>query len=227
MPIPEWEFNTDAPSDIFWTLDIATPIDGTGSLLFQYATSVPGTINAIPSDSLYPVGVTSGKLRTLFSVRTLNGSTPSNLSYLGILAMQENRDVTGTGSAESFYALAVSLPEGLGTVTLMLLKGSGLGNLEDLTVLDTMIYPDPVTVGSTHALEFQWISDSINLNGTFLVARTGTEIDFSDLEPQLLYMDFDTPLTTTVGEGLFAYFKGSGTNLKQFTYDSTILYELV
>lgn len=232
MSITEWEIDTDSPSSITYTTDIATPIFGNGSLLFQYSDTVAGSINALPSVvSGFPHAVTAGKFRTLFRVKAFNGSSPLNVSSLGIIAMQAERNSTGTTSSRTFYAVAVLLPEGLGTgsVLLKLYKALSIGGLKNIyasTELASMTYPTTVSVGSLHSIELQWISSLPQLGGTFLIVRTGTQVDYSDLTSQLSYTDTSSPLLTTVGEGLFAYFKGGSSVLKQFIFDETKLYQL-
>ena len=236
MPIPEWEINTDLLSAISWTLDIATPINGDGSLLVQYTNSVAvGTLNAIPTLlSGYPEGFTTAKLRTSFEIKAFPGSIPTSVTYFGIVGMQGTRNITGTDAVgRTFYALAVRIEEGLGVQQLQIIRVSdvglrGLQNLASGTVIASITYPVVLSVGSIGTLEFQWVVDIPNLNGVYMVARTGSNPNYSDLTDRISILDFTSPLTSTVGEGLFCYLKNSvGSDTKQITFDDTTLYSLI
>lgn len=238
MSLPQWEVNKDLAASLFATLDIDTPLVGTGSLLFHYSNSlVVGTLNVVPTVlSGYPEAFVAAKLRTLFHIKTFQGTNAPTLSYVGIASMQGSRNIAGQDAVgKTCYALVLKLPEALalGTVLLQIIKihtvGSrGLQNLALGTVLASMAYPVPLTTGSTGSLELQWIADVLNLNGVHLVARTGTLLDYSDLTERLVVLDFDIPLVTTVGEGLFCSLQNSvSSDTKEITFDNTTLYELV
>jgi hypothetical protein len=228
--LPEWDFYTDTPGSVFHTLDIITPIVGMGSVLLSYFDTPIASINVMPTiASGYSTAVTIGRLRSLLYIKHFNGSSPTDITYVGLSAMQSARDITGTGASRFAYLLAIKMPEDLGTIDLQILKvktASGLLNIGSAEVLATAVYPDPIIEGGTYALELQWILDIPELNGVFLVARTGLLTDYSDLTDRLSVVDYVNPLTTSLGEGLFAVFNGGSAVSKVFTFDNTTLYTL-
>lgn len=235
MPIPEWEINTDLGAAISWTLDLATPINGDGSLLVQYTNSVAvGTLNAIPTVlSGYPEAFATAKLRTSFKIREFDGSNPITTTTFGICSMQGTRNITGGDAVnKTFYALGVGITEGFGGQQLSIIKVStvgfrGLQNIYSGTVIAAIAYPDVLSVGFIGTLEFQWVVDIPNLNGVYMIARTGLNPNYSDLTDRISVIDFTSPLITTVGEGLFCSLRNSvSTDTKQIDFDDTTLYQL-
>ena len=238
MSLSDWEINTDLPAALVWSLDLTTPIVSTGSLLTQYTNSTAnGTLNALPTAANidFPEGFTAGKLRTIFKIKEFQGTYAPYVSCIGIAAMQGARNITGLDAVgKTFYALIIRLPEGLNPAGVLLkiikVHTAGVRSLQYVASADTlamMTYPVTLTVGSVGTLEFQWISDIPNLNGVYLIARTGTMTDYSDLTTQLTAIDFTSPLVTTVGEGPFVtLYNYTSTDLKQITFDNTTLYSL-
>ena len=226
MSILDWDIYVDFPGNLLIFTDTAAPEIGTGSLAFGHINTVDFThANLVPTDDSAGLshGVApNGRLRTVCRVDIHEGGTPL-ISYFGVTALQSQDDLTAGGSC---YALLLASGEGLVDPVLCLHKfTSGLPN--GLPTPPLISIPFPVTLGVPFAMELEWIVDVPNLGGTFLLARTGTQTDFSDLTAQMSFVDTSSPITTSVAEGVVASFKSNSvSDTKKVIFDNTTLFEL-
>lgn len=236
MPLSNWDIHNDLPSFITVSIDTITPTIDDGSLHIEYTDSTTlGTINAIPIFPGYPQAIENAKLRTIFKV----GSFPPGFglypNYFGIVAMQGTRNITGGDApGKTCYALSVCLAEDLSSQELQLNKifvpgYRGLQNMNapQSEVLAVIPYPELITPGYVGTIELQWMANIPGLNGVFLVARSGSLTDYSDLTDRFSVVDYLSPLTVTAGEGLWSYMQNSiSGDVRQVVFDNTSLYSL-
>lgn len=230
MAITDWARYIDIGNlQLYTERDSSTIIDTgslamehTGTALFTHANLVPNDVIVTP----LPKGIfPAGRLRTICRVDQHDGIEPQT-SYFGICAMQSQENLVLGGSS---YALLVASDEGLANPTLHIHKfTSGLTDGLPVPSLVSATFPGTITLGVPFTLELDWVVDIPNLNGTLLIARTGTATDFSDLTGQLSFVDTLSPLTSSVAEGLCGSFKNNlVSSTKRVLFDNTTLFELV
>ena len=233
MPLNDWTVYRDGgggPTAIAFT-DIVNPIVGSGSVTMTHD---PG--NQFQSISLspntLPTGFTSGRMRTLIRLDDIDGVSGQE-NHFGILTMQSAADMAQFGTSNQSYAASISIGEGGTPQSIRLWKlNEGLdgssGNLNVAQVLDSVAPPFTISQGQVVGLEFQWRTDSIvtsQLGGAELIVRVGQQINFSDLQQVIGFIDTLSPYTSTVGESIFAGFKNSfSTDDKRVTFDNTSVF---
>lgn len=228
MSIVNWDKYVDIPANLQISTEKSSPILGAGSLLLNHSSTNFFThANLVPNTgSGYSHGITpAGRLRTICQVNAHDGSA-SQTSYFGLSIMNSQENLVTGGSC---YALLVSSDEGLVNPTLRLHKfTSGLTDGLTSSSLIFIPFPGSITIGVPFTLEIEWVVDITNLNGTLLIARTGTDTNFTDLTGQMFIVDSISPLTTSVTEGVVASFKSSSiSNTKTVLFDNTVLFELI
>lgn len=169
-------------------------------------------------------GFTIGKIRTKLEITDHTLST-SNDGFYGILCMMSQSDLTG--GAGSCYVFGLSVQA---TITWAVLKHTA--GLENIAAMDT------TTLGSgdttltpardvNYTLELQWAYHTL-IGGTNLVCKVGlAENNFDDLVTVYDVTDTSSPLSASVGEGLFfADTDGTSSDLKRIYYDDTTIVSL-
>jgi hypothetical protein len=204
MSLSDWEVYKSSGS-LGVAIDTATPLVGSGSLQMVLSLST-GRCN-LRLSSAHSRGFLKGKVRTL-----LQPNSAGTTLKMGLYCMASQADITTDGS---FYRLmwyngAVRLDK----------PTSGIDHSP--TELTSSAYS--LSAGQTIALELEWAYDLAEWGGTRLVGRVGSATDFSDLAEVIAYTDTSTPLSTSVGEGLFSY---TTSGAKTVLGDETTIFELL
>jgi hypothetical protein len=243
MAFGDWDFffgsNTGGiPVGETTILFLTPPIEGTGSLLSKQSvgTVFAQTMNTLPK-TISPLthGFDAGRFQTLLRFDDISGTSP-DVCAAGFVFMQSERDLSYTGSLLENYAWCVEVSEGFTGHALVLYKlMSGL-NVESnaLPVSEEIFrYTNPfgtLTGSTVVALEVEWRAEPSvisALGGAQIRGRAGLT-DFSSLLEYATILDTSSPLSTTVGEGLFTTFKSSVSLItKSVTFDSTSLYRIL
>ena len=228
MALLDWATTNDTTPGT--GLEIHTEVDfpeiGDGSLaMIHTGTTSYSHTNLWPVQTLPTTGVEpAGRIRTICRVDVHEGATPQT-SYFGVTAMQSQNSLQGSGAC---YALLVTSGESLASPRLHLHRfNAGLTDgLTESSFVD-IPFPGGITLGVPFTMELQWVVDVPGLGGAFLVGRTGTMTDFSDLTDQIATIDA-SPLLTSTTQGLVGSFKNNvAGSVKKVLFDNTTVYELI
>jgi hypothetical protein len=187
-------------------IDTSAPLVGSGSL--KITTNTTGVVELVRADS-GERAFTKGRIRTL-----MKATGPLTNPWAGIYCMASQADLTATGSC---YCLV--LGSAAGNVVRIIKQTAGLDNGSGSVASAAFA----VDVGTLYCLELEWDYDPVTWSGTRLSGRAGVQSDFSDLTELVTYTDTSSPLTTSVGEGIFvASFSASET----YFFDKTTITQL-
>ena len=224
--VSNWEFHNATQGTLpSFSANFSTPIAGTASARSSHAVGGRSTLNAcVTVASGLTSGVTTGRLRTFIDI--FGGPIGT---YIGFSFMQSARNIT-TGS-QSFYWAAIvlgfsGLDVYIGKVTTSNLHTAlatiGPTNTLTETVLGQSLGSiSPSFSSGTIPIEVRWDYDIINLLGTGIEFSVGTANNFGTLSPRLSVADTNSPISTSVAEGLIS---ASSTNGLIVDFDTTSLF---
>lgn len=190
--------------------------------------AIKGTVTSsyahLRLNSDFSRGYTIGKIRTKLEITDHTLSTSNDGDY-GIVCMMSGSDLTG--GAGSCYVFCLNV---VNTITWSIAKHTtGLDNLTDVGT--TLLGSGSTTLTPArdvnYALELQWCYHTL-LGGTNLLAKVGlAENNYTDLVTVYDVTDTSSPLTSSVGEGLFfADTDGTVNDLKRIYFDDTEIIQL-
>ena len=168
-------------------------------------------------------GFTIGKIRTKLEITDFRAQIGSNEGMYGILCMMSASDLTGgTGSAYGF-----GLRNDLDLQWLLVKFNSGLEHYGSGVILGAVDDTLTPAVDTNYCLELQWCYHEL-IAGCNLIAKVGlAENNYTDLVTVYDVTDTSSPLTTSVGEGLFFADMDSTVNdLKRCYFDDTEIIQL-
>jgi hypothetical protein len=227
MAIADWFIvKSDAAMDV--NLEIGSPIDGTGSLRISQdaiaatepVASAHLRLMAGPPQSQF----LKGKVRTLIQPKQFTDGATS-VSFMGILGMMSQADVFAAGGQGYFAGRW-----GGATPSWWIARvDNGVTGTGSFTVLASGTTTNLPGVDDIRAIEFEWVYDPLEFNGTRLTFSAAPDDDFGNLVQ--IYQVVDTgasALDSSVGEGLFfsALHSVAGPVVETF-YDKTTIFELV
>lgn len=211
MGLGDWEVKNTTQLGV--SLDVSTPIDGSGSLA---VTSVAtGSVNQGASITLSAVtdpdrGHERGRIRTL--VKNVTGSATQIIGGIFCLADSPNWALT-TGLA---YFASVNSSTGAFRLE------HGVSFTAGTNIVAT--YAQGYTLGTTIAMELEWHRSATDIGGVYLIGRTGAALDFSDLTERWTYAA-DIPLGAFTGyEGIYMLRDTGSTG--SFSYDKTSVFSI-
>lgn len=166
-------------------------------------------------------GQLDGRMRTIIKYVGATGSGSAS-NFVGLYCLSSQEDLSSTGSC---YSLAWHFRDDLTIEDLRLNK-----HTTGLDVAGTNLASSTFSKGSgdTFTLQLDWISSlSATIGGTYLKAYTGTATDFSDLSSVMTWVDYDSPLTTSVAEGVMHRYQASSTGFQRsMFFDQNTLFSL-
>ena len=204
MAFSDWDFSSDNPSQLGIAVDLITPIIGTGSVRFTNPALV-GTRRAMgtPQGTPFPNGFSQGRLRTLVRFST------SSQNQIGFVFLASHNDLAiysgnyyfvGKGNASNWMTLLRGNNAKIG----------GIGETNTTTLVGP-ITTITFAVDTTYAFQADWIADDLNLGGTYVEFRVGTNTDFSNMTRHIAFLDDSVNrLSSGVTEGL-GYFSNAST----------------
>lgn len=211
MALADWNIYK-SNSGLLVAIDILAPILNTGSLKVGPESSIAdAAFCAVPKNPPYPHGYTRGKLRSLIEVAS------TGAEQHGLTCMQSQENVTGAAGA--FYALELDTLSLLNKINLVKYSAGLQGSKTTLATGAN----NGFTLNTPKAVEIEWNMDLAELGGVQLIVRSGDATDFSDLVQLHNVIDTTSPLSTTVGEGLYAK---RTSNALEVRFDETRLDEL-
>lgn len=166
-------------------------------------------------------GYTIGRIRTKLEVTDFRAQVGSNEGMYGVICMMSQ--ATLTGGAGSCYGFG--LRNDLNLAWLLVKFNSGLENYSGGVILGaadtTTLSP---AVDTNYCLELTW-GYHTSLSGTRLVAKAGLAVnEWRDLVTIYDVTDTSSPLSTSVGEGLFyGDMDSTVSDLKRCYFDDTTL----
>jgi hypothetical protein len=215
MSFSDWNVFTSDPA-ITFTQSTLTPIVGSGSLLIEDAASGAG-VGVILPDSL-PHGFIKGRFETLFRYDSNDGS---DLKRFGIVSMvTDELDPLGTASAYGF----VFESDGTTNLTDMrLLKWTGGIATVPLILKSAAI--TPISIGSTLAMQFDWLFDISEFGGSKLIGRYKVGTNFTGLITVFDKVDGISPISVAQSSGIYVS-SDSISGTMEVRSDSTSLYSI-
>jgi len=196
-------------------LSASNPILGTSAL--RIARNAVGTSNISAHGALitWSHGWTRGRMRTAYRLDTHTATTDHGM---GLYCLASQADLTaGVGAC---YALALRTSTTGGTIdSLRLVKYSaGLAAPTGGVVLATYATGN-IVLGTIVCIELEWRVDLTALGGVALTGRyaTGFVLPAQPTLPTVLtYTDTSSPLTSSVGEGVWIFANGTGDHTSTF-----------
>ena len=199
-------------------LNVISPMVGTGSLRLNLPTG--GTGNIAP-DSAGPLthGLTLARYETL--ARAQVSGIATSAGKFGIIFMQSAHNVT-TGTPDFYFFGIENTGVNFSLGNYVLYKTTtGWSGISLVT--STVAISGPV-FGIVQSFRVDFITDVPNLGGVWIKCYAGT-VDFSSMTNIFNVIDFTSPLTTTVNEGLAVDAASTGSTL-ECQFDQTSLYEI-
>lgn len=209
-------FSSDGSSQFI--LNLLTPLVGSGSARMTQPNG--GHMNAGSDGGTYVRGFTMVRYETLTYIELSGIATAT--ARVGITAMQSHHNLTGTGKSFYFFGLE-NTGVNFNTANFVLYKTTnGWGSVA--TVINS------VAVGSSvyqnlRSLRLDCITDVPNLGGVWLRGYAGTTSGFTGMSTIFSTVDFSSPLTTTVNEGIAVDCASTGSTLNVL-FDQVSLYEI-
>ena len=198
MPLADWDFFQSVGAN--QGLNLVGPIVGTSSLT---ATGTSFIEWHAQRNNTFSRGFDKGKVRTLMRTNSIGFSVSSFLP--GIFCLSDVEDITPGGT--SFYCV-IAKPQNVANNVKLKKINDGIGDIDSTTSL--IEGTKDFSVGTTIALELEWIADLVTLGGTLLTVRVGDALDYSDLAPLMSIVDTTSPYTTGFAEGLVLQTDNSG-----------------
>lgn len=217
MALSDWQQNFLAfPGNMIIVYEVLTPLVGTGSAKFSYTNTSVGHIDlsakvgAIPGETY---ALSHGRIRTLVKPHFNAGNF-----FQGIYFMASQSYIASSTGA--YYAVNVN-----GAALNFQVRKQTSGGMSGFNTSSTLGSGGAWVAGNTYGLEVEWHQDIPNLNGVFITVKVGSALNFSDLTTIITLLDTSTPLSTTLGEGLFVsnLASASGSTL----FDDTRLTRLI
>jgi len=227
MAIADWFIvKSDASMDVH--LEIGSPIDGTGSLRISQE-DIAATVGVSNAHLRLMAGppqsqFLKGKVRTLIQPKQFTDAATS-VTFQGIVGMMSQADVFAAGG-QGYFAGRWGGASPSWWIARVDNGVSGSGSFTMLASGNTTSLPG---VDDVRAIEFEWVYDPLEFNGTRLTFSVAPDDDFGNLVQIYQIVDTDpTSLDSTVGEGLFfsALHSVAGPVVETF-YDKTTIFELV
>lgn len=240
MALSDWTQTSSGPAGTV-SIDVATPIVGSGSLLYAHAagSATRAGHTWVLTSPPFSTGFTKGRIRSL--IRWVDGgqiAIDGRDWQAGIICMMSAADVTVDGGGEGCYTWAIGSGHNVATNQMEVCLYKHTDGLAGATATHTTIHEEntlgahPPSADDFWPVELEWQADLAGLGGTRLIGRMGTKnsTDFGTLTDLIDHIDTSSPHLTSVGEGV-AYFKGhsAGGQTPPFSwaFDQTSVFELV
>lgn len=219
MAISDW--TSQVQGNYTFLLETVSPIAGTGSLRLE-RNSGSGSQGAIIYPTNLTTGITKGRLQTIINLDEMSEDN-SVEQYVGLFFMISS--LSNPLTASSMYSFMIGVQDA-GAVSLNLGKSaaSGVAGLDADSLGNSSI--TPIAIGSNIALQVDWVYDAIQFSGTKITARWKNGTDFTSLTEVFSLVDTNSPLTSSVAEGMGAL-TGAGSNDWVMFFDDTSLFDLV
>jgi hypothetical protein len=219
MALGDWENFFTSGHTYGFSLELAGPIQGNGSLNFFHANPAAVTAAHLQRKSTFPRGHTKGSIRTLVKVVAFVGGTYTGP---GIQAMQSQLNMANSTGSSYFAYLGTGAAGGLWAFRV----GKYVAGLNAVSGPQEFVAQGPtfgMVLSSFWPMEFEWVLDQENLGGIRLTTRLGTinTTSYTSLTTVSDLVHAVNPLTTSTAEGIgwaAGTAPGSGSN---FLFDNT------
>lgn len=200
--LSDWDIYKSDPG-VIAAIEPVTPLQGAGSLKVGRGTAPSGltaSAHLVSKGVVYaPVGVLRGALAGTFKVDTSFTSDNATDQYMGLVAVQSTRVMTG--GTDTAYSVRVRNRASTGSMDMALVRHTTGLVWAAGTILWTYTLTPAIPKGTVFTLEFEW-EVSTEYGGTRLIVRRGTSTTYTDLATLVDMVHPLTPLpTSSLGEG--------------------------
>lgn len=219
MALNDFDF-FNSQGDGQFILEVITPLVSTGSGKLVLPTGGHG--NAGSDGGLYTRGLDMVRYETLAYVAVSGIATAP--ARFGITVMQSHHNLNNTSKSFYFFGIENAGANFASGEYVLYKTTNGWGSVAPVPNTNAV-----AIVGSVYqdlrCLRIDCITDTANLGGVWLKGYAGVTDDFSDLTQIFNVVDYTSPITTTVNEGIAVDAAGTGSTLEVW-FDQVSLYPI-
>lgn len=218
MAVSDWDVYTGGGVTV--TTDMSDPIVDSSSLDVTNTNNNRFLMVPKPSSGL-TTGITTGFIRSIFRMDSVSAGGHSSDTRMGLSCMQSAVDVSSSGAcyvARLKFGASFSGQE----LSLNRINSGGINSTGIKLVFTTPSF----SLDTEFTLQLKFLDLTSLSGGVLLSLSVGSALNYTDLTETLVYQDFESPHTTSFGEGIWGRCTTFGSSNYSFTADQTQLYTI-